>query len=151
VRTTGAGRYALERLPRNSLRCLVSTLDEGRDFALRCADLEILRAEHALQARKIGRLRILEDGQETGSQMLEPLVDEIGRAWERIFAQTIEMAETPVRNCRHLELKRRLVGKIWLGASGERYDRMRAGIAADEAWLAERRPRRSRARREQSG
>jgi hypothetical protein len=118
---------------------------------LRCADLEILRAEHALQARKIGRLRILQGGQETGSQMLKPLVEEIGRAWERIFTQTIEMAETPVRNRRHLELKRRLVGKIWLGASGERYDRMRAGIADDEAWLAEHRSRPPRRRGDQSG
>jgi len=126
---------ALGQLPRNSLRCLVSTLDEERDFALRCADLEILRAEHTLQARRIDRLRILDGARYPDSSAIKPLVEANNRAWNRIIATTIEMAETPVRNRRHLELKRHLIGRIWLGAAGAWYDRMRAGIAADIAWL----------------
>ena len=138
---------ALGQLPRNSLRCLVSTLDEERDFALRCADLEILRAEHALLARRIDRLRILDGDEYPDSSAIKPLVDENNRAWNRIITATIEMAETPVRNRRHLELKRHLIGRIWLGAEGAWYDRMRAGIAADIAWLDERCPKTSRTRR----
>lgn len=137
---------ALEQLPRHSLRCLTSTLDEERDFALRCADLKLLRAEHALKTCRIDRHRILEGGNGQDPTTLKPLTEETSRLRSRILAQTVEMAETPVRNRRHLELKRRLIGRIWLGASGEPFDRMRAAIADDEAWLKAHRSRPARAR-----
>ena len=132
--------FALAQLPRNSLKCLISTLDEERDFALRCAELEILRAEHALAARQIDRLRVLENQHWWDSPTLKPRVEANNLKWDLIMSTTVAMAETPVRNRRHLELKRRLIGKIWLGAEGPRYDRMRAGVAADVAWLDRHRP-----------
>jgi hypothetical protein len=48
------------QLPRANLRCIVSTLDERRDFDLRCVEVEIAHTEHLLEARRIDRLGILE-------------------------------------------------------------------------------------------
>lgn len=132
--------FALAQLPRNGLRCLISTLDEERDFELRCAELEIMRAEHALAAAQVDRLHILENQHWWDSPTLKPLVEGNNRKWELVTTTTIAMAETPVRNRRQLELKRRLIGRVWLGAEGERYDRMRAGVAADAQWLGTNRP-----------
>lgn len=124
------------KLPKNNLRCIVSTLDEERDFDLRCAEVEVHRAQ-----------RELEDKREEMHRVLDPHAerDHTGfwARWGAFRDRVIELAETPARTYAQLERKRRIIGKTWLTATGmEWYDRLRAGCAADEAWLAQNRPKR---------
>lgn len=133
-----------QKLPRNNLRCILSTLDEERDFDLRCAELEVLRAEHALESRRIDCLRVWEAVPWYESPTLKPLVDANNRLWEVYRARVSEMAETPARTYAQLERKRRLIGKCWLSGTGDWHGRLRSAVDEDEAWLAEHRPKRRR-------
>ncbi|HEX8443032.1 MAG TPA: hypothetical protein VF631_05230 [Allosphingosinicella sp.] len=135
------------KLPRNNLRLLLSTLDEERDFLLRCSELEVLKAEHALESKRIGRLSILEGGSAWwDSPTIKPLVHDNNDKWELYRARLLELAHTPARTRQHLDRKRSLIGKGWLNAAGPWYDQLRAGVTADEAWLAANVPTRQRRR-----
>jgi len=133
-----------EELPRNNLRCISSTLDEERDFDLRCAEVALLRAEHDLGNCRVDRLAVIENVPWWESATLKPLVEENNQRWDVYRARILELANTPARSHAHLNRKRCLIGHVWLKAEGEWYDQVRAGLAADESWLAEHRPKRSR-------
>ena len=135
------------KLPRNNLRCIVSTLDEEKDFDLRCAELKIFRAEYELECWRIGRLRVLETAPWWESPTLKPLVNANNHQWSRYQDRVLDLAETPARTYHQLGRKRDIIGKTWLQAKGAWYDRLRSAVAADEAWLAEHRPKRRRAAR----
>lgn len=133
------------KLPRNNLRCVVSTLDEQRDFDLRVAEAEIAKAEHALGRAHINRISVLEgDANWWDSPTQRPLVEENNRRWDHYRVAVMIVADTPARTVHQLERKRRLIGNIWLKAEGEWYDRLRAGVARDEAWLAVNAPAKKR-------
>lgn len=129
------------KLPRANLVCIVSTLDERRDFDLRCVELEIAKIEHELATRRIDRLAIIEGVGWWESHALEPLVHENNERWERYRAVVLAFAGTPARTKQHLERKIRLIGGVWLKAEGEWYQRLRQGVAVDEAWLSENAPK----------
>lgn len=57
------------------------------------------------------------------------------RAFDEYVAATDALAFVPAPNRPFLDRKRRAIGKVWLTSEGERYERLRAGVAADEARL----------------
>lgn len=133
---------SLDRLIPVGLRCIVSHYDERRHFAMICADAEIAKAEHALEGAKINRLQLFEDGEGWWkSPKLGPLVRANNNRWEDYRAAVLLAAETPVRTRAQLDRKKSLIGRGWLEASGEWYDRLRSGVAAEEVWLAEHVPK----------
>lgn len=136
-RTAQAVGLALQaKIPAGKLRCIHGTLDEQRDFDLRCAEVAIIKAEHDLQAARIARTRILD-----GEEAARTLYDENLLRWFTYRDRLLEMAQTPARSAVRLSRKKELIGKFWLRCEGEWYDQLRAGVAADEAWLAENAPK----------
>lgn len=130
-------------VPRFHLRCIHGTLDEQRDFDLRCSEVEIIKAEHELMSARLDRLRVLE-GWESKSEEHEDLWNKAQRQWHLYRDRLHELARTPARTIVQLDRKKRIIGKFWLTCEGEWYDDLRAGVAADEAWLAENAPKRRR-------
>jgi hypothetical protein len=124
------------KLPRNNLRCISSTRDERRDFKLRCVEAELARAAHDLESKRIERIGLLNnEGYWWTSPTLRPLVEENNRRWDAYRGLILALAETPVYSVADLRQKRRIIGKVWLTAEGEWYDRVRNGVASDEARL----------------
>ena len=130
------------KIPRNNLRCIVSTLDAERDFDLRCAEVALLRAEHEVEERRRDQQRILGDPGDLEEESRDRA--EFWKRWNAYRARVLELAGTPAHTWPQLERKRRIIGTCWLKASGDWYDQLRVGVAADEAWLAENRPKRRR-------
>lgn len=136
------------KVPSCNLRLIHSTLDERRDFDLRCAEVEVAKAEHALEAKKIGVIDELSPELPWWEcPIRKPLVDANNVRWDAYRARLLEMAETPARTRRQLDRKISLIGKQWLQCEGEFYQRMRDAVAADQAWLDENEPKRRRAAR----
>lgn len=129
------------KLPRANLVCIVSTLDEQRDFDLRCVELEIAKAEHDLASLRIARTSIIQGESWFDSDTLKPLVRENNERWSAYRYKILTFAGTPARTKLHVERKRRLIGKLWLNGQGDWSDQLRRGVAADEAWLAEHGPK----------
>lgn len=72
----------------------------------------------------------------------DDLAQERRDAFERMraFAHLLASLPIPMNSMRgltrrHLERKKRIIGRVWLGAEGEQYDAFRASVAADEAML----------------
>jgi hypothetical protein len=130
-----------EKLPSQNLRLMRSTLDERRDFDLRCAELEVAKAEHDLESKRIRVLDVLEPGVAWwDSPTRKPLVVANNLQWNAYRARLLEMAETRARTRYQLDRKLGLIGKVWLKAEGDFYQRMRDAVAADQAWLDEHQP-----------
>ena len=72
-----------------------------------------------------------------GSDTQNRMLSKGHKHWERYRDGIQVLAATPARTERHLKQKRELIGRLWLGAEGEWYDQLRAGIAADVEWLRE--------------
>lgn len=129
------------KVPSCNLRLILSTLDERRDFDLRCAEVEVAKAEHALEAKKIGVIDELSPELPWWEcPIRKPLVDANNLRWDAYRTRLLEMAETPARTRRQLDRKISLIGKQWLQCEGEFYQRMRDAVAADQAWLDEHQP-----------
>ena len=122
-----------KHLPRNNLRVIVSTLDLERDFELRCTEVKLARAEQMAAGARCDRLRVLHGSR---SDPVKVARAEYNQTFERYREQSLDLARSPARTRRHLEQKKALLGKVWLTAEGPWYDRLRAGVVADEAWLA---------------
>jgi hypothetical protein len=120
------------KLPCSKLRLLAGTKDERRDFEVRLSDLELARAEREVQDARRRRLLRLGD-----SEAAEGMRDEAERLWERHWQAAVDLANSPVFTVSDLRRKKAGLG-TWLRATGERYEVLRAGVAADEARLAER-------------
>jgi hypothetical protein len=131
-------------LPRNNLRCFVSTLDEAKDFDLLCIEVETVRAIHAVESLRIRRQALLEGKPWWHSDTQKPMVNEANRCWDEYRKLVQTLAHRPARTGAQAERKRRIIGRAWLRAEGAWYDRLRAGVAADETWLAEHFPKRAR-------
>lgn len=133
-------------LPRNKLRCIVSTLDERRDFDLRVVEVELASARRELAKQEHNRVRVLEGVAWWDSPVQSAMVKECERLFDLYRVAVLAMAETPARTWPQLERKVRLVGKCWLSAEGDWYDRLRTGVEADKDWLAANCPKKGRAR-----
>lgn len=57
------------------------------------------------------------------------------RMFDQLVEVTDRIAALPAQSRIQYKLKRHAIGPIWLKAEGERYDRLRAGLAADAARL----------------
>lgn len=124
--------WAMERwLPCNRLRLLAGTLDQHRDFKLRVVEADIARAEREAFHARIMRTRLL-----CGREAAEAMYPENHRCFERYHQAVMDMANTPATTRREVETKRAAIGGVWMKAEGAWYDRLRAGVAADEARLA---------------
>lgn len=134
------------KLPRNNLRCIRSTLDERRDFDLRCAEVELAQARRVVAQQEARRERVIEGVAWWDSPAQSALVKESDRLFDRYRETLMFMAETPARTWPHLENKTRLIGKCWLTTDGDWYDRLRAAIDADRAWLNANCPKKGRVR-----
>lgn len=123
--------------PTKDLRCIHSTLDERNDFLLRCAEVKLLKAERDVHDAKHEQQRLLAGDAWWGSDTQNRMLSKGHKHWERYRDGIQVLAATPARTQRHLKQKRELIGRLWLGAEGEWYDQLRAGIAADVEWLRE--------------
>lgn len=126
-------------LPANNLRCLAGTLDLHLDLKLRLAEVRAARARAEVMSAEIDRVRTLH-----GDDAADAMFGVYHRLWDHYRQAMADMARSPARTKHELERKRSTIGKTWLGCEGEWYDQLRAGIAADEAWLAEHAPTKRR-------
>lgn len=133
--------------PRNNLRCQVSTLDEAKNFDLLCIEVETVRAVHEVESLRIRRQALLEGDPWWHSQTQKPMVNNGNRRWHEYRELVQTLANRPARSTAQAERKRRIIGRVWLCAEGEWCDRLRAGVAADNAWLADNFPKRTRKNR----
>lgn len=124
-------------LPTRNLRCIHSTLDERKDFQLRCAEAQLRKAEHALFAAKKELQRLVAGDAWWGSETYSYALSEIHKLWNKYRDSIQIVAATPARTEPQLKQKRELIGRLWLSAEGEWYDKLRAGVAADVEWLRE--------------
>jgi len=129
----GLARAAERLLPRNNLRCIVSTLDEQQDFILRAVEVEVARSHYNHQIARSMRSRVI-GGEDVDT---EPAF----QAWRQAV---MDLARQPARTREHLRRKKEIIGRIWLNAEGDWYDQLRACVAADEDWLEANRPSRKR-------
>lgn len=134
------------KLPVKNLRCICSTLDERKDFDLRCVEVEIAQARHQLASREADRVGVIEGEAWWQSATQSPMVNESNRLFDIYRDAVMQMAETPARTWIQFERKARLIGKCWLSAKGDWYDRLRTAIEADRAWLEANCPKKRRAR-----
>lgn len=141
-RTAHALAAALaSRIPAFNLRCIAGTLDEKQDFEVRCAEVEIAKAEADLAHAQALRLKALDPDADHEADFYKSNI-----LWQRYRDRLLELARTPVRSEGHLGRKKALIGRFWLRCEGDWYDGLRAGVAADEAWLAEYMPKKKRER-----
>lgn len=118
------------KLPCQRLRLLAGTLDQRNDFRLRLAEAELTRAEYEVHSAKVSRTRVLH-----GKEAAEEMFDEGHRLLARRWQAVVDLANSPVFTASDLRLKRASIGTVWLRAEGERYEPLRAAVAADEARL----------------
>lgn len=108
--------------------------DPRRDFLRACIAVEAARARYDLSFALCDLARMDGDEAEREAARADHL-----RAFDELQAATDALATVPAPSRPFLDRKRRAIGRIWLTAEGDRYDRLRAGIAADEAALGVRR------------
>lgn len=134
-----------EDLPINNLRCILSTLDEQRDFELRCAEFELAHARHSLGRAGAERVHILEGEPWWLSPTQKAMVAENNILFEEYRRATMDMAFSPARTWPHYARKVRMIGRCWLTAEGDWYDRIRTAVEVDRVWLEANRPKKRRA------
>lgn len=107
--------------------------DPSRAFVLAHCAAEVAAAAYRLsdalcwQAKVLGDPAAIEQAREAHWRQFDTWVDAID-----------QLAELPAQTAQQLDMKRRAIGRVWLKAEGERYDRLRAGVARDEARLKNR-------------
>lgn len=90
----------------------------------------VARAEYELTAALCQQAQFLDN-----AAAIEVERSRHWRAFDRIVESVDLMAALPAQSRQQYDLKRRAIGPVWLKAEGERYDRLRAGLAADAARL----------------
>lgn len=134
-----------QKTPRYNLRCIHSTLDEKRDFQLRLAEAVEAHATARLSSAQAQTQAALHGWSHSGPEW-RAHVERYQDLWDRYRAAIMLLAHAPARTRAQLSQKLHTIGKAWLTATGEWYDELRAGVAADEAWLAENMPTKRRAK-----
>ena len=106
-----------------------------------------MRAVHKIESLRVQRQTLLEGDAWWHSRTQRPIVKDANRRWDGYRELVQILARRPARSASQAERKRRFIGRVWLSAEGEWYDQLRAGVAADDAWLAKNFPKRTRKKR----
>lgn len=112
--------------------------DQAHEFKLRYHAVMLLRSRYDLTHARCAAAYDLE-----GEEAYAAAKAEYWHVYELMVEAVGHLADFPAWTKRQLQLKRRAIGRIWLTAAGEPYERYRAAIAADEARLSL--PRKQRA------
>lgn len=104
--------------------------DPAREFMAAYHDCCIARAEYELAGALTAQAYFLDLPGRS-----EWALSNSRRMFDQLVEATDLVAALPAQSRRQYELKRHAIGPIWLKAKGERYDRLRAGLAADAARL----------------
>ena len=101
-------------------------------FALAVAQMQAARASYelAMALASVDQLHGIDAA--VGSPR-----ERIDAAHCAMLLAAMRLAKTPSPRKPDILTKRRVIGRIWLGAKGEFYEQLRAGVAADETRFAD--------------
>jgi len=130
-------------VPALNLRCINGTRDIRGDYALRLAEMEEARAKADSHSATMNVWAAREAGEQGRPCLFVQWPDEMVGHQHRLRSihrqATLDFARSPSPTSKAHAEKRKLIGRIWLGAEGSFYDQLRAAMAEDEARLADQR------------